>query len=284
MGGLAGLGRRLHGPILAAVNAQALDGVWQGLAMVGVVLTVALAAAPGLKVAVPAVSYVNLTEREGDAFVDAFGQQLSQSSGADVITRTQLTQLIGLERQRELLGCTEAANTCMAELSGALGAEAIVTGSLGRLGTVFTVTLKLSRGQGALVSSFTARARNEAELLEALQAGAGQFARALRGEAEPVASARFGPRFWIPASITLGLGLAGGISLGVNRAAVSALQSGTFAGAGEIAMTVERGEVSRGLAVGFLVAAAVSLGVTVVLALLPEPARAVVASVMEATP
>ncbi len=250
---------------------------------------VLLAAAPnGARqlVAVPSVSYVNLTDKEGDAFIDAFAQQLAQASGAEVVTRTTVAQLLGAERQRQLLGCAEDGSSCLLELSGALGAEHLVTGSLGKLGTVFTVTLKLVHSQTAKsVSSFTARAETEGQLLDVLQGGAAQLARALRGESpagaptSAVPSVRWGARFWGPAAVTIGLGAAGAVSLGVDRAAVSALQNDSFAGRAAIDAVVSRGEVGRGLAVGFFVAAGLSLVLTVVLLALPEPARLALAAV-----
>lgn len=256
--------------------------------MVFVLVAALLGAAPGGQrslIAVPAVSYVNLSDREGDAFIDAFAQQLAQASGQEVVTRTTVAQLLGAERQRQLMGCAEDGSSCLLELSGALGAEHLVTGSLGRLGAVFTVTLKLVHSQSAKsVSAFTARAESEAALLDALQAGAQQLARALRGEvtgsaAEPRASVRWGARFWVPVAIAAGLAVGGGVALGIDRAAVGSLRSGTFGDAAAIDAVVARGQLGRGFAVGLFAGAGVSLVLAFVLLALPEPARLALASI-----
>lgn len=253
-----------------------------------VATSVLLAAAPGgarALVAVPSVSYVNLTDKEGDAFIDAFAQQLAQASGAEIATRTTIAQLLGAERQRQLLGCSDDSSSCLMELSGALGAEHVVTGSLGRLGAVFTVTLKLVHSQTAKsISSFTARAESEAQLLDVLQAGAGQMARALRGEPAVASvaappSVRWGARFWAPAAVTVGLGIAGAVFVGMDRAAVASLQQDSFSGRAAIDAVVARGELSRALGIGCLVGAGVSLALTLVLLALPEPARLALAAV-----
>src|SRR5262249_27218753 len=51
----------------------------------------------------------------------------------DLVTSADVGTLLGAERQRQLMGCEEAA-TCYTELSGALGARFIMTGALLRLG------------------------------------------------------------------------------------------------------------------------------------------------------
>src|SRR5881398_1613253 len=49
----------------------------------------------------------------------------------EVISSSDVTQLLGFERQRQLLGCKE--DSCLAELGGALGVDYLVTSQLGKL-------------------------------------------------------------------------------------------------------------------------------------------------------
>lgn len=49
--------------------------------------------------------------------------------------------MLTVEQQRQLVGCSE--NSCMSELAGALGAEHLVSGLIGKLGSTFVLTLKL---------------------------------------------------------------------------------------------------------------------------------------------
>ncbi|MBX7102199.1 MAG: hypothetical protein K1X89_31070 [Myxococcaceae bacterium] len=241
-------------------------------------------------VAIPSLSYVNLTEKEGDAYVDAFAGQLAQACGAEVLTRTQLTQILGAERQRQLAGC-EGGTNCLAEIGDAIGAGHIITGSLGKLGAVFTVSLKLVRSQSTQsLTSFSARAETESQLLDVLAEGARQFGRALGGEAAPAAtleaprSVRYGPRLWVPAGLTVGFGIAGAVALGINRGAVASLQNDTFADRAAIDAVSARAQWGRNLGVGFLTAAAVSLAATVVLFLLPEPVQSTLVALAQGAP
>ncbi|MFL5318756.1 MAG: hypothetical protein ACJ790_03810 [Myxococcaceae bacterium] len=59
-----------------------------------------------------------------------------------VISGDEIRSMIGLERQKALLGCGED-SSCLAEISGALGVDELVSGNLGRVGK--TLVLELHR-------------------------------------------------------------------------------------------------------------------------------------------
>jgi hypothetical protein len=59
----------------------------------------------------------------------------------EVFTSRELASVLGLERQKALLGCSEGAS-CLAELSGALGADLVLSGTIARLGDAWTLTLQ----------------------------------------------------------------------------------------------------------------------------------------------
>lgn len=65
------------------------------------------------------------------------------------IGRQDVSALLGLERQRQLLGCSDAASSCLGELAGALGVDFVLTGTLGRLGQTYRVDLKLLAANSA---------------------------------------------------------------------------------------------------------------------------------------
>lgn len=56
-----------------------------------------------------------------------------------VMSSQELRALMGIERQKQMLGCTE--NECIAELGGAMGARFVMTGSVARLGTAYQLNL-----------------------------------------------------------------------------------------------------------------------------------------------
>jgi TolB-like protein len=69
---------------------------------------------------------------------------VSEVSGLNrfsVIDSAGIAQVIGLERQKKLLGCADSG--CLAEIGGALGANYLLTGTLGRLGKQYRIDLKL---------------------------------------------------------------------------------------------------------------------------------------------
>lgn len=137
-----------------------------------------LVAAP-LKIAVPDVSFSGLSKTEGNALVEFFSERLSAASGAQVVTPSMTVALLGLERQRQLLGCDEG-SACLAELANAMGVDFVVAGSLVKLGGGFTVTLRLldaRTGQARLSAS--ERLQNEEALSSWLAATAARWGDAI---------------------------------------------------------------------------------------------------------
>src|SRR4051812_14986683 len=111
-------------------------------AVVAVLLTAA--PAPSVKLAATGFKSINLPDQQGTFFSDYFAEQLGRATGYPVTTATEVSGLLGLERQKQLLGCGDDSNSCAAELLGALGADAIVTGSAAKVGESFAITLKVS--------------------------------------------------------------------------------------------------------------------------------------------
>jgi len=62
--------------------------------------------------------------------------------GHEVMSPADIQAIIGLERLKDLVGC-ESDSSCLTELGGALGADLIIGGSLGKLGEKYNLTLSL---------------------------------------------------------------------------------------------------------------------------------------------
>ena len=60
----------------------------------------------------------------------------------DVISRADIQQMLNFEESKQLVGCT-ASSSCLAEIGGALGVARVVSGSLGKVGTKYVLTLNL---------------------------------------------------------------------------------------------------------------------------------------------
>ncbi len=71
--------------------------------------------------------------------------ELGRAGRFEVTGQSELSAVLGIERQRQLLGCAES--SCFAEIGGALGARWLVMGSLGRFGNKLRLDLKLIDGK-----------------------------------------------------------------------------------------------------------------------------------------
>jgi TolB-like protein len=159
----------------------------------------------------PRVAVMEVKVLYGDAQAEALLSEVALTEAAtfksiDTIGRSDVQSLLGLERQRQLLGCTEDA-ACLAELGGALGVDYLLVGTVGRLGSLLRLDLKLVDGRKARVIGrvgTSLEARDE-RLIEATQSGVRALLRQLTPEEPPARPA--GPSR-LAAWITLGAGAA----------------------------------------------------------------------------
>ncbi len=131
----------------------------------------ALAAAP-LKLASPGLSLLNLDEKMGNFYTDHLGTTLKQPGAVELVTPREIASLLGMERQKQLLGCSDSSGSCVAELANALGADGVVLGDLAKIGSRFQVNLKIiSANDGKTLAMFSEGAPSEEALLDVLARG-----------------------------------------------------------------------------------------------------------------
>ncbi len=70
--------------------------------------------------------------------------------GFDVIGKSDINSLIGFEKQKQVMGCSDD-SACLAEVGGALGVDFIMVGSLGKIGNMYRIDLKLVETRKARV-------------------------------------------------------------------------------------------------------------------------------------
>lgn len=233
-------------------------------------LALLLAAAP-VSVAVPGVKCVGMQQALCDSFLDRFLAQLSGHGDLEVMNQTDIAALIGLERQKQLLGCSDSASAeCIAELAGALGADGLLSMSITRSDPYFVATARVVRSKDATAwTAATERVQREGDLFEAMDKIAAHFASVLAPSAAtaPVADvqgSRRSPRLlpFVPA--VLGV-IAAGVGVGVFLSAAnerSALERHVIAGdlamsAVEIGRTKEQAGVALWISAGVAVAASI---------------------------
>lgn len=142
------------------------------------VVSVALAAAP-FKAASAGITVSGLPAERAEFYSEFVAQQMTVS-GVNVVTPRQVQSLLGMERQRQMLGCASESASCLAEIASALGVDGIVQGEAAKLDSGFQVSLKvLWSRDGRALTVFTGRSSDEGGLLDMMSTGARLMARDL---------------------------------------------------------------------------------------------------------
>jgi len=143
-----------------------------------------------------------------------------------VITAREMQALLGLERQKELVGCTTEGSSCLAELGAALGVDGILLGDLAVVGKRYELTAKVvASTDGKVLSIRTGKADTEDELSDLVVKLAQSLAAELLpklGRKVPEALAALtvesggglkGPRrlYWVPLVIGVALLVGSGV-------------------------------------------------------------------------
>jgi hypothetical protein len=249
--------------------------------IISLVAATCLAATPvkatPLKLASMGFAGLNMDENAARYYSDHFAQQLSLN-GFQVTTASEMTALLGLERQKQLMGCSESAASCIAELANALGVDGVITGNLGRFGSTYQVNLKiLSSLDGHPLAVFSSRVKGEEQLLEEYERAARQVYEALRGRmgtgvpqadsssptevesTQPSTGRRWA---WVPAAAGVAVAGAGGICLWQANVRLQALQSADKS----VPLATAQGYRNEGTALQVAGFTAVGLGAAAVVA------------------
>ncbi|WP_224248501.1 DUF2380 domain-containing protein [Hyalangium gracile] len=124
-----------------------------------------------LKLAVPSLSVVDVEAQRASFLAEHLAQELSDQ-GAQVVSAQDLTVMLGLDRQRQLMGCT--GGKCVTELTSALGVDCLVTGNVARVsGERFQLNLRmLDATTGQRVRTYTKRVAGFEALLDEMSRAA----------------------------------------------------------------------------------------------------------------
>lgn len=165
-----------------------------------------------VKLAVPGLSLAGVDAKLGEAWVERFATLLGTSPDLHVTTRRDIEQALGFERQKQLLGCADDSTSCLAELAGGLGVDALLSGSLAKAGSGYLVTLRVLRARdGAEVASASERLKDEDAVSEWFEDEAPRLAERIAvafGRAKPAPRASH-PERWIPGIVGGALVLGG---------------------------------------------------------------------------
>jgi TolB-like protein len=113
--------------------------------------------------------------------------------GLEVIGRSDVQSILGFEKQKKILGCGDD-SACIAEIGGALGVRLVLVGSVGKIGALYRIDLKvLDTSKASAVRRYGANVEGaEEKMVAAVQAAVRElFAKETGGamEAPPAGAA-----------------------------------------------------------------------------------------------
>jgi hypothetical protein len=174
-----------------------------------------------IKLAVMQFTGPQMEATELDLYSEHVASQLV-GRGFQVSTAKQIAAVLGLEREKQLIGCSDSSSSCFTELANALGVDGILVGEIGRLDeSNHQVSLKVVDSvTGKLLASSLGRASGRGAVLDELTWGSRRIATALAARlkrilpppspevlaSEDVAKRPMRSKAWLPAAIALGCG------------------------------------------------------------------------------
>jgi TolB-like protein len=154
----------------------------------GVLLpAVATAAAPAgpkkIRVAVMEIRPLGTEAHKAELLSEVALTEAASMDRFEIIGRSDIASMIGFDQQKKVLGCTDDSN-CLAEIGGALGVDYVMVGSLGRLGALYRVDLKLVDSKKARVLGRFGESveGSEEKLVATVQRGVRKLLQPLSGE------------------------------------------------------------------------------------------------------
>ncbi len=234
-----------------------------------------------VKLGATSINVIDIPASRADFYTDFLAERLTRE-GFKVVTPREISTALGLERQKQLLGCPEDATSCLAEVANALGVDGIVIGDAARVSGRYQVTLKIVASSNAQrIGGYTGSATTEAELLDELSRGAHELAvqvgaalgRVPHQEVISTSSSTGGVRrlSWIPALVGGVAFVGGGVGLLSAHDARQRLEQETLTRgqADEVLATGNTGRTLGYVGLGIGAAALVAAGT---MYLLGEPA------------
>ena len=229
-------------------------------------LLVALHAGPPTLVS-PPWKTVQVPAELAEFYADHLAQALRRE-GFKVVTASEVSAMLSMERQKQLLGCTEEAGACIAELGAAMGADAVLMVNLARLEDLYRGNLKIiSARDNSLLSETSVEASGQKGLLGALDDGAKRLAAGLPAAFKPAVAASAGTKrlWWIPAVAAAAGAVTGAVGLVGSRERYAALskeltEKGVTQPAREMAQTGTTLQTVGWVGVGVTAAGLVGMG------------------------
>ncbi|MEW5737341.1 MAG: hypothetical protein AB1938_00360 [Myxococcota bacterium] len=187
----------------------------------------------------------DVDEKQITLWNDVLFAELSEF-GITVRRKSDVAQALGLERQKQLMGCAES--NCSAEIAQALDADGIISGSIGKSGSSLVLNLRVLSNTGSQLAAKSAVVSSVDDALAEMKPLARALAEAmaphLQGRVSVKAKVTPGLKrfWWIPASIGV---VAAGVGIGLQVSA-RGIESGVRSGTGYDSLTEVQSATSSG--------------------------------------
>jgi TolB-like protein len=181
---------------------------------------------------------------------DSLVNRLAEKPFLQIVTDRDMAALLGLEREKQLLGCAGDSRSCVAELTGALGVEALVTGSIGRAGRSFQLNVKVIDAAGAkTLFAFSSEPVANEEALLGLCASLAESI-AARFEARAPGASSAAP--WVLVGVGAGVAVGGAVFALLAKGNLDALRGMASLAPRTPESVRDQGQVFQGLSIGLL--------------------------------
>lgn len=200
--------------------------------MLQLVLWASLAASPEVNLAVMPFTTVDVSEGKGALVSEHLATQLI-AQGLRVSTPRDISAVLGLERQKQLLGCGDT--SCVAEIAGALGVTDLVNGEIARVDDGYRLLVKvISAANGRPRFARSVALKSEREVFETLDA----WAMIIAGREAPTTSRTLAP------VVPMAVGGAA-VAVGAGFLISSAVSWGALKQRGGMALSLSDAEIAR---------------------------------------
>ncbi len=103
-----------------------------------------------------------------EAIIDGVGPEVDRRGYFRTLTAKDVQTMLGIERQKQLLGCAPEASTCLTELAGALGAPYVLSGTISQIGPSLQLSMQMLDVSKSVVVARSIRIARDADTLRQL--------------------------------------------------------------------------------------------------------------------
>lgn len=102
------------------------------------------------------------------SIADGIGPEIDKRGYFRTLTSKDVQTILGIERQRALLGCSPEASSCLTELAGAMGAPYVLSGTISQIGPSLQLTMQMIDVSKSQVVARSIRIARDPETLRQL--------------------------------------------------------------------------------------------------------------------